>query len=166
MKNRILKPAFLAVLIGLSTMNSYADTPADNTAATQVAQANPFGLVYHGAITRNEAGKVNIHPVQYHINGIDIAANVYTPAQYDPNKQYPAIVVAHPNGGVKEQVAGLYAQNLAQQGYIAIAFDAGMTEAQIAALPFEMYREGYEYYARSHFHPIRKPIPPSAAWQI
>lgn len=33
------------------------------------------------------------------------------PGHYDPAKKYPAIVVAHPNGGVKEQVAGLYAQN-------------------------------------------------------
>jgi fermentation-respiration switch protein FrsA (DUF1100 family) len=33
-------------------------------------------------------------------------------------------VVAHPNGGVKEQVAGLYAQRLAEQGYITITADA------------------------------------------
>lgn len=33
-------------------------------------------------------------------------------------------MVAHPNGGVKEQVAGLYAQRLAESGYIAIAADA------------------------------------------
>ncbi|MGH8043794.1 MAG: alpha/beta hydrolase, partial [Stenotrophomonas sp.] len=48
----------------------------------------------------------------------------YTPAHYDPAKKYPAVVVAHPNGGVKEQVAGLYAQRLAEQGYITIAADA------------------------------------------
>jgi fermentation-respiration switch protein FrsA (DUF1100 family) len=230
---------------------------------------NPFTLVYDGAITRNEPGKVNIRPVKYTLNGLDIAANVYTPANYDPSRKYPAIVVAHPNGGVKEQVAGLYAQHLAEQGYITItadaayqgasggeprnvdkpasriedihgmadfitrypgvdttrlgllgicggggyawsaakadkrfksvatlsmfnsgrvrrngfadsqlgtiqqrlrqvsdaraqemsggtilyAGDAGMTDAQIAALPFEMYRQGYEYYWRTHAHP-------------
>lgn len=66
-----------------------------------------------------------MHPVQYTRNdGISIAANVYTPAGYDNTKKYPAIAVAHPNGGVKEQVAGLYAELLAKQGYIVIVPDA------------------------------------------
>ncbi|EPD8195367.1 alpha/beta hydrolase [Yersinia enterocolitica] len=85
---------------------------------------NPFTLVYDGAITENVKGKVNIHPVKYDLHGIQIAANVYTPANYDPAKKYPAVVVAHPNGGVKEQVAGLYAQRLAEYGYITITADA------------------------------------------
>jgi len=85
---------------------------------------NPFSLVYQDAITENVSGEVNIHPLTYKLHGIDIAANVYTPANYDPTKKYAAVVVAHPNGGVKEQVAGLYAQRLAESGYIAIAADA------------------------------------------
>lgn len=89
-----------------------------------VENNNPFGLVYEGAITENVAGKVNIHPTTYKLHGLDIAANIYTPAGYDAAKKYPAIVVAHPNGGVKEQVTGLYAQRLAENGYITIAADA------------------------------------------
>jgi fermentation-respiration switch protein FrsA (DUF1100 family) len=98
------------------------------TGATSVNAAdykkNPFTLAYDGAITENVKGKVNIHPVKYDLHGIQIAVNVYTPANYDPAQKYPAVVVAHPNGGVKEQVAGLYAQRLAEQGYITITADA------------------------------------------
>ncbi len=85
---------------------------------------NPFTLAYDGAITTNVPGQVNIHPVKYQLNGLEIAANVYTPPNYESRKSYPAVVIAHPNGGVKEQVAGLYAQKLAEQGYITITADA------------------------------------------
>lgn len=85
---------------------------------------NPYGLVWDNAITENAAGKVNTHPVSYTVDGIRVAANVYTPAGYDPKKSYPAVVVAHPNGGVKEQVAGLFAEKLAGMGYITVVADA------------------------------------------
>lgn len=85
---------------------------------------NPFTLTYEGAITENLNGQVNIQSVKYVLNYLSIAANVYTPPDYNPSNTYPAIVVAHPNGGVKEQVAGLYAQRLAERGYITIVADA------------------------------------------
>lgn len=88
--------------------------------------SNAFDLVYAGAIRENEPSRVNIRPVNYVLNGIEIAANLYLPADYDETeeKTYPAVTVAHPNGGCKEQVAGLYAQRLAEQGFVTIACDA------------------------------------------
>jgi uncharacterized protein len=93
-------------------------------AFTQPRQMNPFGLVYENAITENKPGKVNIKQVSYLLNGISISANLYLPSNYDSSKSYPSIVIAHPNGGVKEQVAGLYAERLAGLGYVTITADA------------------------------------------
>jgi fermentation-respiration switch protein FrsA (DUF1100 family) len=112
MKFNLLSAILLTAVAGITSANA-----ADY-------KKNPFTLVYDGAITENLKGKVNIHPVKYDLHGIQIAANVYTPANYDPAKKYPAVAVAHPNGGVKEQVAGLYAQRLAEHGYITITADA------------------------------------------
>lgn len=49
---------------------------------------------------------------------------MFTPPNYDKTKKYPAIIVGHPAGGVKEQTAGTYAKRLAEQGYVTLAFDA------------------------------------------
>ena len=95
-----------------------------DTGSIRSCNGNPWGLVYSDAIAENVPGGVNIRPITYDLNGLKIAANVYTPADYDATKKYPALVVAHPNGGVKEQVAGLYGQRMAERGYICLVFDA------------------------------------------
>ena len=53
-----------------------------------------------------------------------IAGLLFLPKNFNENEKYPAIVICHPGGGVKEQCSSLYAWHLTQNGFIALAFDA------------------------------------------
>lgn len=71
--------------------------------------------------------------VNFKSNNLNVVANMYFPENFDENYQYPAIIVNHPAGGVKEQTAGLYAERLANLGYVTMAYDAsyqGESEGQ------------------------------------
>lgn len=60
--------------------------------------------------------------------GITLAGDLYVP-KLDSAKQnvYPAIAVSGPFGAVKEQCSGLYAQTMAERGFVALAFDPSFT---------------------------------------
>ena len=57
--------------------------------------------------------------------GITLAADMYTPKNAED--KLPAIAVSGPFGAVKEQCSGLYAQTMAERGYLTIAFDPSFT---------------------------------------
>ena len=59
--------------------------------------------------------------------GFTVVGDMYLPAHFDHQKKYKAIVVSGPFGAVKEQSSGLYAQEMAKHGYVAVAFDPSMT---------------------------------------
>ncbi len=59
--------------------------------------------------------------------GITLAGDLYIPKNLDKSKKYPAIAVSGPYGAVKEQVSGFYAQNMAERGFLALAFDPSFT---------------------------------------
>ena len=58
--------------------------------------------------------------------GITVAADLYQPKGAASPKR-PALVISGPFGAVKEQVAGLYAQTLAERGFVTLAFDPSFT---------------------------------------
>ena len=70
--------------------------------------------------THHEEGK----KVTFKKFSLNIAGLLFLPDGFDAGKKYPAIVVTHPGGGVKEQCSSLYAWNLARAGYVGLAFDA------------------------------------------
>lgn len=64
----------------------------------------------------------------YNRYGITLAADMYIPKNYENNGgKFSAIAVSGPFGAVKEQSSGLYAQTLAEKGFLTIAFDPSYT---------------------------------------
>ena len=59
--------------------------------------------------------------------GIAISADLYLPKNIDTTKKYPTLVLSGPFGAVKEQSSGLYANEMAQRGFITLAFDPSFT---------------------------------------
>lgn len=78
---------------------------------------------------------------------MQVAGNLVTPKNLDRNGRAPAIIVGHPMGAVKEQSAMLYAQKLAEQGFVTLAIDLpfwGESEGQPRNLVApEMYSEAF-----------------------
>lgn len=62
--------------------------------------------------------------IQFNSDGFILAGNLFTPDSFDKNKSYPAILIGGSWTTVKEQMAGLYAERLAQHGFITFAIDA------------------------------------------
>lgn len=70
--------------------------------------------------------KVDHRKITFHNRyGIDLAADLYQPR--DIKGKLPAIAVSGPFGAVKEQSSGLYAQTMAERGFLTIAFDPSYT---------------------------------------
>lgn len=123
MFNKISK--FLAIIC--ASLFSFASiSEANNEGASQTVNTKPESIVTLAAFTKkiSSDGKVKTRPITFKRHNIKMAGVLYLPADTDESIKYPAIVVIHPGGGIKEQTAGLYAYNLAQSGYITLAFDA------------------------------------------
>src|SRR4051794_7704293 len=79
--------------------------------------------------------------------GMNVAGNFFLLKALDQSVRHPAIVVGHPMGAVKEQSANLYAQKLAEQGFVTMSLDLpfwGESEGQPrnAVLP-DLYAEAF-----------------------
>ena len=72
--------------------------------------------------------KLNEHVIREHVRfndryGIAIAADIYRAKDLDESGKYPALIVGAPCGGVKEQGPCVYANELAQRGFVVLTFD-------------------------------------------
>ena len=74
-----------------------------------------------------KSDKVDVKKVNFKNRyGITLVGDLYTPKN-KPSDKMAAIAVAGPFGAVKEQASGLYAQNMAERGFITLAFDPSYT---------------------------------------
>jgi len=70
-----------------------------------------------------KSNTMQIQKVTFNSEGANLVGNLYLPPNFDESKKYPAIVVSGSWTTVKEQMAGLYAEKLANEGFITFAFD-------------------------------------------
>lgn len=121
--------SFLAVGTGFGTM------PAASAAPTAAKQQTLQGQNKEDLKMTNEwdkvfplSQKVTHEKVTFHNRyGITLAADVYKPKAAAKDARLAAIAVSGPFGAVKEQSSGLYAQTMAERGFLTIAFDPSFT---------------------------------------
>lgn len=85
-----------------------------------------LNLVQEWDKTFPKSNKVNHSKVTFHNRyGITLVADMYVPKNAEG--KLPAIAISGPFGAVKEQASGLYAQTMAERGFLSIAFDPSFT---------------------------------------
>lgn len=109
-----------------STLTSKSQVMENQNARLSVAPVEQLSLTEEWDKVFPKSEKVDHKKVTF-VNryGITLAADMYTPKGV--SGQLPAIAVSGPFGAVKEQSSGLYAQQLAECGYLTIAFDPSFT---------------------------------------
>lgn len=90
--------------------------------------ASPFAAsgqdMSNGANNFYSSDRVSTEKVSFNNQyQMEVVGNLFLPKDYKPGARYPAIVVGHPMGAVKEQSSNLYAQKLAEQGFVTLAID-------------------------------------------
>ena len=102
----------------------------------------------HGADNFYKSSKVTMKPVTFKNQfNMKVAGNLYIPKTYQKGQKLPAVIVGHPMGAVKEQSGTLYAQKIADQGFVTLAVDTpywGSSEGtpRNSVLP-DIYSEAY-----------------------
>lgn len=113
-------------IIAAGLLAFMATTRAQNMQENMKFQEETLRLVTEWDKVFPQSDKVNHSKVTFHNRyGVTLAADLYMPK--DKTGKLPAIAVCGPFGAVKEQASGLYAQELAKRGFLAIAFDPSFT---------------------------------------
>ena len=120
MKKVILAAVLMSGILAGCTQNS-------STNLNEKGMNTALNLTQEWDKTFPKSDKVNHKKVTFHNRyGIELAADMYTPKDAE-GKKLAALAVSGPFGAVKEQSSGLYAQHMAERGFLTIAFDPSFT---------------------------------------
>ena len=120
-KKHIAKNLIMGLLIAIGTMSANA-----NPAYSEGTVMETLKLTSAWDKTFPQSDKVTHSKVTFtNRYGITLAADLYIPK--NATGKLPAIAVSGPFGAVKEQASGLYAQTMAERGFLTIAFDPSYT---------------------------------------
>ncbi|WP_206731613.1 alpha/beta hydrolase [Companilactobacillus metriopterae] len=132
MKRKIL---FIGIFTFVITMTLLIINGGSNVKADPVYTAGeenvfsrnpslPTGDLSNGADNWYKSDKVTQTKVSFkNIYGMKIVGNLFVPKGLDKTKENPAIIVGAPFGAVKEQSSNLYAQKMADKGFVTLSFD-------------------------------------------
>lgn len=114
------------MLLMAASLNANSTDMNNRNTDTSLAPVEQLNLTAEWDKVFPKSDKVNHSKVTF-VNryGVTLAADMYTPK--DATGPLPAIAVSGPFGAVKEQSSGLYAQQLAERGFLTIAFDPSFT---------------------------------------
>ena len=137
MKKKLLPLLGLSLLLSIGFGTAYADSTTPNAAPANISAGaertdlkmqakEQLNLTKEWDKTFAKSDKVNHSKVTF-VNryGITLAADMYVPKNAEG--KLPAIAVSGPFGAVKEQASGFYAQEMAERGFLTIAFDPSFT---------------------------------------
>jgi hypothetical protein len=118
---RSIRPMLGAALValGMIVTTSCAASSGEKAGNDTVAEATTWDKTFP------KSDRVDVAKVKFGNRlGIGLVGDLYVPKNLDRTVQHPAIIVGHPYGGVKEQSSGLYAQQMAESGFVTLAYDA------------------------------------------
>jgi uncharacterized protein len=121
MKYRVLIPTLL-----MSAICTTAAFAIDQTRASRQISQAPVqqSAVVEGADNFYKSDQVTMQRVTFRNQyNMQVVGNLFIPKALNQNAKHPAIIVGHPMGAVKDQSSNLYAQKLAEQGFVTLSLD-------------------------------------------
>ena len=162
-KRMLLMAMLLGVMsLGLASMNAEAARPLKSLQAASAMKLASINTLKNDTRTFNVDKNIEAKSVTFENRyGFEVAGHLYLPKDFDVNKKYQAVVITGPFGAVKEQSSGLYAQELAKNGF-GMAITAAGSDSRIKAVAtasmYDMSESISDHYNGAYYTPAQREL--------